>query len=160
MSLPNAFVTLLTTSSYLPGALVLLHALHDLHPAPRDFQIVALVTPETVDAATIGELRRAGYDLVIGVEPIGSGKAGQVGLELMGKVVFVWSVACKGRWSGTLMIVVNRPTGFELCINKASSLPPRPVLLYSYLSRCRHSPTPAHFAPVQLDSPSRVFCMP
>ncbi|OWZ79066.1 glycogenin glucosyltransferase [Cryptococcus neoformans Tu401-1] len=85
MSLPNAFVTLLTTSSYLPGALVLLHALHDLHPAPRDFQIVALVTPETVDAATIGELRRAGYDLVIGVEPIGSGKAGQVGLELMGR---------------------------------------------------------------------------
>lgn len=139
---------------------MLLHALHDLHPAPRDFQIVALVTPETVDAATIGELRRAGYDLVIGVEPIGSGKAGQVGLELMGKVVFVWSVACKGRRSGTLMIVANRPTGFELCINKASSLPPRPVLLYSYLSRCRHSPTPAHFAPVHLDSPSRVFCMP
>lgn len=66
---------------------MLLHALQDLHPAPRDFQIVALVTPETVDAATIGELRRAGYDLVIGVEPIGSGKAGQVGLELMGKVV-------------------------------------------------------------------------
>ncbi|WVO21294.1 uncharacterized protein IAS62_002602 [Cryptococcus decagattii] len=85
MSLSNAFVTLLTTSTYLPGALVLLHALHDLHPAPRDFQIVALVTPETVDAATIGELRRAGYDLVIGVEPIGSGKAGQVGLELMGR---------------------------------------------------------------------------
>ena len=81
----DAFVTLLTTSSYLPGALVLLHALHALHPAPRDFQIVALVTPETVDAKTIGELRKAGYDLVIGVEPIGSGKPGQEGLDLMGK---------------------------------------------------------------------------
>lgn len=160
MSLPNAFVTLLTTSSYLPGALVLLHALQDLHPAPRDFQIVALVTPETVDAATIGELRRAGYDLVIGVEPIGSGKAGQVGLELMGKVVSVRSVACQGRLSIMLTDAANRPTGFEFCINKASSLPPRPVLLYSYLPRCGHPPPSTHFAPVHLDSPPCVFCMP
>ena len=80
----SAFVTLLTTDSYLPGALVLLHSLLELHPAPRDFKIVALVTPETVDAKSIGELRRAGYDLVIGVEPIGSGKPGQQGLDLMG----------------------------------------------------------------------------
>ncbi|WWD06166.1 hypothetical protein V865_004251 [Kwoniella europaea PYCC6329] len=85
MSLPNAFVTLLTTPSYLPGALVLLHSLLDLHPAPRDFKIVCLVTPETVDAKTIGELRKAGFDLVIGVEPIGSGRAGQKGLHLMGR---------------------------------------------------------------------------
>ena len=84
MSLPNAFVTLLTTPSYLPGALVLLHALFNLHPAPRDFKIVCLVTPETVDARTIGELRKAGFDLVIGVEPIGSGASGRVGLDLMG----------------------------------------------------------------------------
>ncbi|WRT63374.1 uncharacterized protein IL334_000279 [Kwoniella shivajii] len=84
-SLPNAFVTLLTTPSYLPGALVLLHSLISLHPAPRDFKIVCLVTPETVDAKTIGELRKAGFDLVIGVEPIGSGKAGQQGLDLMGR---------------------------------------------------------------------------
>jgi len=80
----DAFVTLLTTDSYLPGALVLLHSLHELHPAPRDFQVVAIVTPETVDAKSIGELRKAGYDLVIGVEPIGSGKPGQQSLELMG----------------------------------------------------------------------------
>ncbi|WVF66693.1 hypothetical protein IAT40_001435 [Kwoniella sp. CBS 6097] len=85
MPLPNAFVTLLTTPSYLPGALVLLHSLLELHPGPRDFKIVCLVTPETVDAKTIGELRKAGFDLVIGVEPIGSGKAGQAGLHLMGR---------------------------------------------------------------------------
>lgn len=84
VSLPNAFVTLLTNSSYLPGALVLLHSLQDLHPAPRSFKIVCLVTPETVDARTIGVLRNAGYDLVIGVEPIASGASGQQGLELMG----------------------------------------------------------------------------
>ncbi|WVN86039.1 uncharacterized protein L203_101197 [Cryptococcus depauperatus CBS 7841] len=85
MSLPNAFVTLLTTPSYLPGALVLLHSLRKLHPEPRDFKIVALVTPETVDAKTIGELRNAGYDIVIGVEPIGSGKSGWENLHLMGR---------------------------------------------------------------------------
>jgi hypothetical protein len=83
----NAFVTLLTTPSYLPGVLVLLHSLLALHPAPRanDFKIVCLVTPETVDAKTIGELRRAGFDLVIGVEPIGSGVQGQDALSLMGE---------------------------------------------------------------------------
>lgn len=84
MSLPNAFVTLLTTPAYLPGALVLLHSLLTLHPEPRDFKIVCLVTPETVDAKTIGELRKAGFDLVIGVEPIGSGIPGQDALALMG----------------------------------------------------------------------------
>jgi hypothetical protein len=84
----KAFVTLLTSPSYLPGVLVLLHSLLNLHPAPRDFQIVCLVTPETVDAKTIGELRNAGFDLVVGVEGIGSGKAGQDGLSLMGRSSF------------------------------------------------------------------------
>ncbi|KAI9632174.1 nucleotide-diphospho-sugar transferase, partial [Dioszegia hungarica] len=81
----NAIITLLTSPSYLPGTLVLLHALHNLHPAPRDFKIVCLVTPETVDAKTIGEVRKAGYDLVIGVEGIGSGLEGEQGLGLMGR---------------------------------------------------------------------------
>jgi hypothetical protein len=91
MVLPKAFVTLLTGQAYLPGALVLLHALHELHPKPRDFQIVCLVTPETVDARTIGALRDAGYDLVIGVEPIASGPAGQAGLDLMGMLSLSFS---------------------------------------------------------------------
>jgi len=85
MSLPNAFITLLTSSSYLPGCLVLLHSLLDLHPEPRDFKTVCLVTPETVDARSIGELRKAGWDLVIGVEGISSGPLGVDGLSLMGE---------------------------------------------------------------------------
>ena len=88
MSLPttlNAFITLLTTPSYLPGALVLLHSILDLHPPPRHFKTVCLVTPETVDARSIGELRKAGWDLVIGVEGIGSGVSGENGLNLMGE---------------------------------------------------------------------------
>ncbi|KAK4686846.1 hypothetical protein P7C73_g3279, partial [Tremellales sp. Uapishka_1] len=84
-SLPNAFVTLLTSSSYLPGALVLLHSLLALHPAPRAFKTVCLVTPETVDVKTIAELRRAGWDLVIGVEGIASGSSGQGGLDMMSR---------------------------------------------------------------------------
>lgn len=87
MSLPNAFVTLLTTPAYLPGALVLLHSLLELHPAPRDFKTVCIVTPESVDAKVIGELRNAGYDLVIGVEGISSGVTGEDGLNLMGEYI-------------------------------------------------------------------------
>ncbi|RXK40694.1 hypothetical protein M231_01945 [Tremella mesenterica] len=83
--LPNAFITLLTTPSYLPGALVILHSLRELHPDPRQFKIVCLVTPETVDARVIGQLREAGFDLIIGVEPIASGEQGQDGLNLMGR---------------------------------------------------------------------------
>lgn len=85
MPLPNAFITLLTSPSYLPGALVLLHSLLDLHPSPRDFKTVCLVTPETVDAKTIRQLREAGWDMVIGVEPIGSGIGGAAELRLMGE---------------------------------------------------------------------------
>ncbi|KAJ9094372.1 hypothetical protein QFC19_007981 [Naganishia cerealis] len=87
--LPNAFVTLLNSSSYLPGALVLCHALNDLHPQPReiDFQTVCIVTPETVDVGSIKQLRQT-FDLVIGVEVITSGIEGQDGLDLMGR----WSL--------------------------------------------------------------------
>lgn len=84
-TLPNAFVTLLNSSSYLPGALVLCHALKDLHPQPRevDFQTVCIVTPETVDVGSIKQLRQA-FDVVIGVEVITSGVEGEDGLNLMG----------------------------------------------------------------------------
>ena len=74
MAAPYAFVTLLTSDSYLPGALALAAALKDLHPRPPtppevDFQTVCLVTPQSVDVSTIKLLRRA-FGHVIGVEPI------------------------------------------------------------------------------------------
>lgn len=74
MAASNAFVTLLTSDSYLQGALTLAAALKDVHPSPAvppevDFQTVCLVTPETVDVSTIKLLRRA-FDVVIGVEVI------------------------------------------------------------------------------------------
>jgi hypothetical protein len=74
MAAPYAFVTLLTSDSYLPGALTLAGALKDLHPHPPtapevDYQTVCLITPQTVDVSTIKLLRRA-FNHVIGVEPI------------------------------------------------------------------------------------------
>jgi hypothetical protein len=121
----SAFVTLLTTDSYLPGALVLLHSLLELHPAPRDFKIVALVTPETVDAKSIGELRKAGYDLVIGVEPIGSGRPGQQGLDLMGISSICSAVAT--------ITNKNRSTRFESRFNQIAPLPTRIIILHTHL---------------------------
>lgn len=111
--LPDAFVTLITSSAYLPGALALLHALHELHPAPRNFKVVCLVTPETVDAGSIGALRNAGYDLVIGVEPIASGTKGRSGLHLMGKSSTVFPA------------LTSRPPRSRSSPHKAAHLPSR-----------------------------------
>ena len=87
MAPPYAFVTLLTSDSYLPGALTLAAALKDVHPSPAlppevDFQTVCLVTPETVDISSITLLRKA-FDLVVGVEIIEEGN--ERGLQLLGE---------------------------------------------------------------------------
>jgi hypothetical protein len=87
MAPPYAFVTLLTSDSYLPGALTLAAALKDVHPFPAltpevDFQTVCLVTPETVDIASIKLLRKA-FDLVVGVEIIEEDN--ERGLQLLGE---------------------------------------------------------------------------
>ncbi|KAH9968597.1 hypothetical protein BC827DRAFT_1164258 [Russula dissimulans] len=87
MASPYAFVTLLTSDSYLPGALTLAAALKDVHPSPAlpsevDFQTVCLVTPETVDIASIKLLRKA-FDVVIGVEIIE--QVNERGLQLLGR---------------------------------------------------------------------------
>jgi hypothetical protein len=77
----------LTSDSYLPGALTLAAALKDTHPSPPappevDFQTVCLVTPETVDIASIKLLRKA-FDLVVGVEIIEEDN--ERGLQLLGE---------------------------------------------------------------------------
>lgn len=87
MTSPFAFVTLLSSDSYLPGALVLAASLKELHPIPAqhpevDFQTVCLVTPETVDVKSIKALRKA-FDVVIGVELIEAPSS--QGLDLLGE---------------------------------------------------------------------------
>jgi len=87
MASPYAFVSLLTSDSYLPGVLTLAAALNDIHPSPPvspevDFQTVCLVTPETVDIASIKLLRKA-FDIVVGVEIIEEDN--ERGLQLLGE---------------------------------------------------------------------------
>ncbi|KAF8585833.1 glycosyltransferase family 8 protein [Ramaria rubella] len=87
-----AFVTLVTSDSYLPGALVVAAALRDIHPSPptypdefdpSEFDRVCLVTPETVDVSTVKHLRRA-FDVIIGVEVIE--EENEEGLKLLGRL--------------------------------------------------------------------------
>lgn len=69
-----AVVTLVTSDSYLAGALVALSSLLDAEgasasPTAREFATVCLATPQTVGHATLQALDKA-FDQVIGVEPI------------------------------------------------------------------------------------------
>lgn len=87
MDTPYAFVTLVTSDHYLPGALAVAAALKEIHlspPTPPEvsFQTLCLVTPESVDVSSIKLLRRA-FDIVIGVEIIE--QADSKGLQLLGE---------------------------------------------------------------------------
>ncbi|KAI0068145.1 hypothetical protein BV25DRAFT_1911162 [Artomyces pyxidatus] len=87
MAPPYAFVSLLTSDSYLPGALTVAAALRDVHPSPPttpevDFHTVCLVTPESVDVSSIKLLRKA-FNVVIGVEIIEENNA--PALRLLGR---------------------------------------------------------------------------
>ena len=87
MAASYAFVTLVTSDRYLPGALTLAAALQDVHPFPPvppevTFQTVCLVTPETIDVSTIKLLRRA-FNVVVGVEAIT--QEDDRGLKLLGE---------------------------------------------------------------------------
>ncbi|KAK0519289.1 glycogenin glucosyltransferase [Tilletia horrida] len=73
-----AFVTLLTSDHYLPGALVVAHSLREAHrqttqqDASSQFDIVCLVTPHSVRVQTIKALcASSAFDRVLGVEPLG-----------------------------------------------------------------------------------------
>jgi len=84
---PFAFATLLTTDSYLPGALTLAAALREVHaqlPSPNQipFETVCLVTPETVDVKSIKALRKV-FDVVVGVEVL-EFETNERGLSLLG----------------------------------------------------------------------------
>jgi glycogenin glucosyltransferase len=86
----NAFVTLLTSDSYLPGALAALSSLLDAEGKTQAglFQTVCLVTPTTVSAESIRTLRRA-FDMTVAVEEIRSASLKE--LSLLGKSVALQS---------------------------------------------------------------------
>ncbi|GAA6005138.1 hypothetical protein JCM10207_008519 [Rhodosporidiobolus poonsookiae] len=64
-----AVVTLVTSDSYLPGALVTLHSLVDVDPNRSRFDSVCLTTPSTVGHNSIKALEKS-FDVVCGVETI------------------------------------------------------------------------------------------
>ena len=80
----NAVVTLVTTDSYVPGALVAVHSLLEAEGATpaNPFETVCLVTPATVSVQSIKALRR-NFSLVVGVEELRSGSRDE--LELLGE---------------------------------------------------------------------------
>ena len=91
-----AFATLLTSDSYLQGALTLVAALRDVHPSPAvspevEFETVCIVTPETVDVSTVKVLRKA-FDVVVGVEVIT--QPDDRNLQLLGEPFFHALVNC------------------------------------------------------------------
>lgn len=82
-----AFVTLLTSDSYLPGALTLVAALRDVHadapnPPHPPFQTVCIITPETIGVETRRAVLKA-FDVVVGVDVIREDT--KKGLELLGR---------------------------------------------------------------------------
>ncbi|KAG8903496.1 glycogenin glucosyltransferase [Tulasnella sp. 403] len=82
-----AFVTLLTSDSYLPGALTLVAALRDVHanaPSPPQlpFKTVCLITPETLSVDSRRAVLQA-FDVVIGVNVLKEDT--KKGLELLGR---------------------------------------------------------------------------
>lgn len=84
--LMHAFVTLLTSDSYLPGALALAGALEDVHHSDQQvvYETVCLVTPHTLNIRSIKLLRRA-FNVVIGVEVIAQPDAQR--LALLGECI-------------------------------------------------------------------------
>lgn len=66
---PHACVTLLTSDSYLAGALVTLASLQDTEPDHAAYDTVCLVTPATLGHAAIQAVQKR-FDFVIGVEEI------------------------------------------------------------------------------------------
>jgi hypothetical protein len=129
MATRYAFVTLLTSDSYLPGALTLAAALRDVHPTPAvepevDFQTACLVTPETVDVSSI-KLLRGAFDVVVGVEIIEDDD--RKGLDLLGKSCRFVSEG-KGDWAERLESLVSCEV--DLCG------PPIGRYLRLRLSRC------------------------
>ena len=139
MATRYAFVTLITSDSYLPGALTLAAALREIHSTPAtepevDFQTVCLATPETIDVSSI-KLLRGAFDTVIGVEIIEDG--GKEGLELLGKSRYSfrrqWGLGRSGcaawwttrwiSWSSNGTIPPLRLPPPDVCCNNPSERP-------------------------------------
>ncbi|KAK8153669.1 nucleotide-diphospho-sugar transferase [Phyllosticta citrichinensis] len=83
----DAYVTLVMSDSYLPGAAVLAHSLRD---AGTKKKLAALVTLDTLAADTVGELKEL-YDYLIPVERIGTPKPANLYLMNRGDLAYTFT---------------------------------------------------------------------
>lgn len=131
MSTRYAFVTLLTSDAYLPGALTIPAALNDVHKLPLDqtveYETICLVTPETVDVTTIRLLRKA-FNVVIAVETIVPPDSNS--LTLLGMCPFVLHIPHAGV-SSPFPPSLGSYVQLSTCI-----LPPSPRLDHQSMQRC------------------------
>lgn len=81
---PYAFVTMLTSDSYLPGCLVTAHSIKQSEKdnPTHDFDLVCLITLDSVSVESIKALRKV-YNLVISVDVISSSSIDE--LNLLGR---------------------------------------------------------------------------
>lgn len=81
---PHAFVTLLTSDSYLPGALVAAHALKENEKhSLQDIDLVCLAALDIVSLSSVKILQQV-FDFVLGVDEIGSSHC-EKELNLLGR---------------------------------------------------------------------------
>lgn len=96
MSAPTgrrAFVTLLTSDSYLAGALTCINSLLDVEgAASKGFDTVCLVTPATVGQASMKALQKT-FDAVVGVAEITTESWKE--LDLLGESLLRFSFAAR-----------------------------------------------------------------
>lgn len=96
MSAPTsrrAFVTLLTSDSYLAGALTCINSLLDVEgAASQGFDTVCLVTPATVGQSSIKALQKT-FDAVVGVAEITTESWKE--LDLLGESLLRCSMAAR-----------------------------------------------------------------
>ena len=142
MSGRYAFVTLVTSDSYLPGALAVAAALREVHPSPPvdpevPFQTVCLVSPETVDVKTVKLLRKA-FDLVVGVEVIDGQSTAE--LRLLGECPTFLAFFSRAPRSSKLLASLEHYQSADVSSDHTQSRQRIPLTAAPYLGAGGHIP--------------------
>ena len=135
----HAFVTLLTSNHYLPGALTLVSSLTDVERDRDLFDTVCIVTVPNVSHDAVAALHRS-FDVVVGVDTILSPSTAN--LELLGESDLTLNLAL-----GALTDPRVRPQGPIRVTYKAARLPTDAVRA-RHLPRRRHARAQATLTPL------------